>query len=59
LTEAVPAGQEQQMFDQIWRLEHPQAYDVLVLLGTHHPDAKTAKAARKAAFKARSRMQRT
>lgn len=51
LSEAVPAGQEQQMFDVIWRSDHPQAHDVLTTLGKKHPDKKIAKAARKAAFK--------
>lgn len=51
LSEAVPAGQEQQMFDVMWRSDHPQAHDVLTTLGRKHPDKKIAKAARKAAFK--------
>jgi hypothetical protein len=55
LTEAVPAGHEQGLFEAMWRLPHPAAYDVLTLIGTHHPDRTVAKGARKAAFKAASR----
>jgi len=55
LGEAVPAGQEQLMFDEIRRLDHPRAYDVLALIGSHHPDTKIAKAARRAAFRAKQR----
>jgi hypothetical protein len=51
LADAVPAGQEEQVFDRMWRLDHPYAHDVLTLIGSHHPDKKIAKAARKAAFK--------
>jgi hypothetical protein len=54
LSDAVPAGQEQEIFDVMWRLPHPSAGEVLSLLGTHHPDKQIAKAARKAAFKAAS-----
>jgi hypothetical protein len=54
LSNAVPAGQEQEIFDIMWRLPHPDAGEVLSLLGTHHPDKQIAKAARKAAFKAAS-----
>lgn len=55
LSDAVPAGQEQEIFDIMWRLPHPSAGEVLTLLGAHHPDKQIAKAARKAAFKAASR----
>jgi hypothetical protein len=41
--------------EEMWRLDHPDVADVLRALGDHHPDKETAKAARKAAFKARSR----
>lgn len=51
LSNAVPAGEEHQIFEVMWRLDHPQVHDVLTLLGKHHPDKKVAKAARKAAFK--------
>lgn len=58
LSEAVPAGQEQQVFEAMWRLDHPQVHEVLTLLGKHHPDKKVAKAARKAAFKVAPRSTR-
>jgi hypothetical protein len=51
LADAVPAGQEEQIFDRMWRLDHPYAHDVLTLIGSHHPDKTISKAARKAAFK--------
>jgi hypothetical protein len=52
---AVPSGTEYEVIDLMWRIDHPQAADVLTMLGEGHPDRKLAKAARKAAFKARSR----
>lgn len=58
LSEAVPVGQEQEVFEAMWRLDHPQGRDVLTLLGKHHPDKKVAKAARKAAFKVAPRSTR-
>jgi hypothetical protein len=51
LAETVPAGQEPTIFEAIWRLDHPNARDVLTLIGARHPDKKVAKAARKAALK--------
>jgi hypothetical protein len=42
-------------FDMVWRVEHPATGDVLEAMGRLHPDRRTAKEARKAAFKARSR----
>jgi hypothetical protein len=42
-------------FDAAWRVDHPATADVLEAMGQLHPDRKSAKAARKAAFKARSR----
>ncbi|RKT83640.1 hypothetical protein SAMN05421805_110140 [Saccharopolyspora antimicrobica] len=55
LADSVPAGQEAALFDQIWRLDHPHAQEVLTLIGDHHPDKKIAKAARKAAHKVPTR----
>jgi hypothetical protein len=52
---AVPTGTEYEVIDLMWRIDHPQAADVLTMLGDHHPDRKLAKAARTAAFKAASR----
>ncbi|MEV8532943.1 hypothetical protein [Streptomyces sp. NPDC051211] len=42
-------------FDAVWRVEHPATAEVLEAMGRLHPDRKSAKDARKAAFKARSR----
>jgi hypothetical protein len=42
-------------FDAAWRVDHPFTADVLEAMGHLHPDRRSAKAARKAAFKARSR----
>jgi hypothetical protein len=39
----------------LWRCDHPQTVDVLEAVGRSASDKKPAKAARKAAFKARSR----
>lgn len=55
LGQVVPPGQEEQVIGLMWRSAHPAAGPALEALGRHHPDKKIAKAARKAAFKARSR----
>lgn len=49
-----PADRRRELFDSIWRLEHPRVVDVLDALGSAHPDKVTAKAARKALAKHRS-----
>ncbi|MCI2423355.1 hypothetical protein MOQ72_38645 [Saccharopolyspora sp. K220] len=51
LAETVPAGQEQEIFEQMWRLDHPDVKEVLALIGGQHPDKGIAKAARRASFK--------
>jgi hypothetical protein len=56
LAGAMPAGAEEVMFDAMSRLPHPDAAAVLTLIGQHHPDKKTAKAARRFAYKAASRL---
>jgi len=38
----------------LWRVSHPGVIDLLTTLSEHHPDPGVARAARKAAFKARS-----
>jgi hypothetical protein len=38
----------------LWQVRHPGVIDLLQALSEHHPDAGVARAARKAAFKARS-----
>ncbi|SFC80424.1 hypothetical protein [Streptomyces aidingensis] len=42
-------------FDRAWRVDHPDGPDVLEAMSRIHPDRQAAKAARRAAFKARSR----
>ncbi|MFH8370759.1 hypothetical protein [Streptomyces sp. NPDC018031] len=49
------AGTSEGFFDTVWRVDHPATEAVLEAMGRLHPDKKAAKAARKAAFKARSR----
>ncbi|WKX69702.1 hypothetical protein [Streptomyces sp. XD-27] len=48
-------GRSEGFFDTAWRVDHPATAEVLEAMGRLHPDKKTAKEARKAAFKARSR----
>jgi hypothetical protein len=55
LSEAIPAGQELAVFELMARVPHPEAADVLTVIGRYHPDKKIAKLARKAAYKAASR----
>jgi hypothetical protein len=38
----------------LWQVRHPAVIDLLTTLSEHHPDPGVARAARKAAFKARS-----
>ncbi|GLW09045.1 hypothetical protein Misp01_41740 [Microtetraspora sp. NBRC 13810] len=40
-----------QVIDIIWRAGHPAAPAILTAIGTHAPDKRTAKAARRAAYK--------
>ena len=50
-----PAGADLSgMVEEMWRSEHPDVAEVLTALGDHHPDRSVAKAARTAAYKARS-----
>lgn len=54
--EALEPGEELlRLIEDVSRSPHPDAVAVLDLLGARHPDATTAKAARKAAMKSRSR----
>jgi hypothetical protein len=55
LSETVPAGQELAVFELMARVPHPDAADVLTVIGKHHPDKKIAKLARKSAYKAATR----
>jgi hypothetical protein len=43
-----------EMVAGLWQVSHPGVIDLLTTLSDHHPDAGVARAARKAAFKARS-----
>ncbi|WP_066935934.1 hypothetical protein [Microtetraspora fusca] len=49
------SGPPPHLIEDMWRVDHPDVVEVLELLGNTLPDKVTAKAARKAAFKARSR----
>jgi hypothetical protein len=49
-------GQDSGFLEKAWRVEHPATAEVLETMGRLHPDKRTAKEARKAAYKARSRM---
>ncbi|MEV7276341.1 hypothetical protein [Streptomyces sp. NPDC093111] len=48
-------GRHGGFFDAAWRVEHPATAEVLEAMGRLHRDKPTAKEARKAAFKARSK----
>jgi hypothetical protein len=52
--EVVPAGREDEVLSVAWRLPHQDTFDVLTLIGDHHPDKKVAKASRTSAHKAES-----
>jgi hypothetical protein len=49
------SGPPTHLIEEMWRVDHPDLVEVLELLGRSLPDGTAAKAARKAAFKARSR----
>ncbi|MFB4274912.1 hypothetical protein ACBJ59_06405 [Nonomuraea sp. MTCD27] len=49
------SGPTAHMIEEMWRVDHPDVVEVLELLGRSITDGTVAKAARKAAFKARSR----
>nr|BFE88830.1 hypothetical protein GCM10020093_114310 [Planobispora longispora] len=49
------SGPPAHVIEEMWRVDHPDVVEVLELLGRSLPDQNVAKAARKAAFKARSR----
>jgi hypothetical protein len=55
LSETIPAGQELAVFELMARVQHPDAADVLTVIGKHHLDKKIAKLARKSAYKAATR----
>ncbi len=51
----LPPHAQAELVAGLWRVEHPAVTDLLTTLSNHHPEPDVAKAARKAAFKARSR----
>ena len=50
----VPAKAQAEIVAGLWQVRHPGVTDLLTALSDHHPDPGVARAARKAAFKARS-----
>jgi hypothetical protein len=50
----VPARTQAEIVASLWEVSHPGVTGLLTALGEHHPDPAVARAARKAAFKARS-----
>ena len=44
------------LIESMWRIREPFVGDVLAAIGRLHPDAKTAKAARKALLRHRSHL---
>jgi hypothetical protein len=50
----VPPEAQAEIVAGLWRVSHPGVIDLLTTLSEHHPDPGVARAARKAAFKARS-----
>jgi hypothetical protein len=51
----LPSGGQAKLVAGLWQVSHPGLIGLLTALGEHHHDPAVAKAARKAAFKARSR----
>jgi hypothetical protein len=50
----VPALAQAEIVAGLWQVDHPGVVDLLTALSQHHPNPSVARAARKAAFKARS-----
>ena len=50
----VPPDAQAELVAGLWKVSHPGVTDLLTALSDHHPDPAVARAARKAAFKARS-----
>ncbi|HTZ90754.1 MAG TPA: hypothetical protein VMB74_00040 [Streptosporangiaceae bacterium] len=50
----VPPDAQAEIVAGLWQVRHPGVIDLLEALSEHHPDPGVARAARKAAFKARS-----
>jgi hypothetical protein len=51
----LPSAGQANLVASLWQVAHPHLIGLLTALGDHHHDPAVAKAARKAAFKARSR----
>jgi hypothetical protein len=52
----LPAAQQAELVSGLWQVTHPAVIGLLTTLSDHHPEPSVAKAARKAAFKARSHL---
>ncbi len=50
----VPAAEQAEIVAGLWRVRHPGVTGLLTALSDYHPEPRVARAARKAAFKARS-----
>jgi hypothetical protein len=50
----LPAADQAEIVAGLWQVSHPGVTGLLTALSDHHPDPSVARAARKAAFKARS-----
>jgi len=50
----LPPDAQAEIVAGLWQVDHPGVTDLLTALSDHHPDRSVARAARKAAFKARS-----
>jgi hypothetical protein len=50
----LPAEEQAEIVARLWEVSHPGVTAFLTALSDHHPDPGVARAARKAAFKARS-----
>lgn len=50
----LPADAQAEIVARLWQVSHPGVTELLTALSDHHPDPAVARAARKAAFKARS-----
>jgi hypothetical protein len=54
LLPSLPPEDQAEIVASLWQVSHPGVTDLLTALSDHHPDPSVARAARKAAFKARS-----
>ncbi len=54
LLPSLPAEDQVEIVAGLWQVSHPGVTGLLTALSDHHPDPSVARAARKAAFKARS-----